>query len=620
MKNPLEKDRNGHPKYPKIALFSSPWPLYNRPSIQLGALKSFIRKENAAIHVDCFHPYLMIAEKIGYKRYQALSEKSWLSECIYAWLLFPGQRDKIGPFFNRLQKKIPELSHTGIGALASQVKELSDVYMAGIPLQDYGLIGFSVSICQLTSARYFAGLVRKGAPALKIVMGGSLISGMDRRDLKILYPETDCFIQGEGEWPLMNLLTQGLESDPCARTQIPGSSERAPLQMDDLETLPVPDFSDYFKTLETLPVDKKFFPVLPVEFSRGCWWHTRKTPSTRGCAFCNLNCQWDGYRAKPPAQVVREIDLLTRSHRSLGVAVMDNVLPHRGTAEYFSGIQALDKDLSIFCELRAGAPFSLLSQMRSAGVDHVQVGIEALSSRLLKKLNKGTTAIQNIQIMRDLEELNMVNGSNLMIHFPGSDEEDVRETLFFLEFVMPFKPLKIVSFQLAQGSGVFLAPQAFGVKGVRNHPNYGVLFPKSVCSSVQFMQKSYAGNLQWQKRAWKPVREKILAWEKAYTSEKKRSALPLLSYRDGNGFLLIRQVGPAGSISNHRLEGKSAEIYLFCTKNRSFTRIAHQFQDIPHAKLHAFLTLMVEKKLMVEERGRYLSLAVRNTPGFLPGT
>ena len=221
---------------------------------------------------------------------------------------------------------------------------------------------------------------------------------------------------------------------------------------------------------------------------------------------------------------------------------MDNVLPLRKSTDHFAGIAALNKDLSIFCELRAGTPFSLLSQMREAGVDHVQVGVEALSSRLLQKLNKGTTAIQNIQIMRDLEELNIANGSNLMIHFPGSDEADVAETLFYLEFVSPFRPLKIVSFQLVKGSGVFQAPQAFGVRSVRNHPNYDILFPKSLCATVQFMQKSYRGDLNRQKRVWRPVKEKVLAWEKFYEAEKKRSSLPLLGYRDGKGFLLIRQV------------------------------------------------------------------------------
>jgi hypothetical protein len=47
----------------------------------------------------------------------------------------------------------------------------------------------------------------------------------------------------------------------------------------------------------------------------------------------------------------------------------------------------------------------------------VQIGIEALSSRLLKKLHKGTRAIQNLEIMKNCEMLGIRNISNLILQF-----------------------------------------------------------------------------------------------------------------------------------------------------------------------------------------------------------
>ena len=47
--------------------------------------------------------------------------------------------------------------------------------------------------------------------------------------------------------------------------------------------------------------------------------------------------------------------------------------------------------------------------MRSAGMTEVQVGIESLSSKLLKKMSKGTTAIQNLEIMKNCEALGLQN-------------------------------------------------------------------------------------------------------------------------------------------------------------------------------------------------------------------
>ena len=78
----------------------------------------------------------------------------------------------------------------------------------------------------------------------------------------------------------------------------------------------------------------------------------------------------------------------------------------------------------------------------------VQIGIEARSSSLLKKLHKGTSAIQNLEIMKNCEALGIRNISNLILQFPGSDEKDVAETLEVLEFAWPFHPLKAVSFWL----------------------------------------------------------------------------------------------------------------------------------------------------------------------------
>jgi radical SAM superfamily enzyme YgiQ (UPF0313 family) len=64
------------------------------------------------------------------------------------------------------------------------------------------------------------------------------------------------------------------------------------------------------------------------------------------------------------------------------------------------------------------------------------------SIRLLKRLHKGTTAIQNLEIMKNCEALGIRNISNLILYFPGSTQLDVVETLRTLEFVLPFHPLK----------------------------------------------------------------------------------------------------------------------------------------------------------------------------------
>ena len=70
----LERNRN-HAGDNRVLLLSTPWPLYNRPSIQLGALKAFLRKEHPGIGVDAHHFYLQLAKTIGYERYREISKE-----------------------------------------------------------------------------------------------------------------------------------------------------------------------------------------------------------------------------------------------------------------------------------------------------------------------------------------------------------------------------------------------------------------------------------------------------------------------------------------------------------------------------------------------------------------
>ena len=85
----------------RIALLSTPWPLFNRPSVQLGALKAFVKRELPGTRVDVFHIYLKLAAALGYDLYRQISERTWLSESPYAALLYPEQREIIGRFWGR---------------------------------------------------------------------------------------------------------------------------------------------------------------------------------------------------------------------------------------------------------------------------------------------------------------------------------------------------------------------------------------------------------------------------------------------------------------------------------------------------------------------------------------
>ena len=79
----------------RIALISTPWPLYNRPSIQLGTLKAYLRSIYPDIEVEAHHFYLKLAASIGYRQYHEISKRTWLAETVYAALLYPQRLQQI---------------------------------------------------------------------------------------------------------------------------------------------------------------------------------------------------------------------------------------------------------------------------------------------------------------------------------------------------------------------------------------------------------------------------------------------------------------------------------------------------------------------------------------------
>ena len=74
--------------------------------------------------------------------------------------------------------------------------------------------------------------------------------------------------------------------------------------------------------------------------------------------------------------------------------------------------------------------------------------------------------------------------------------------------------------------------------------------------------------------------------------------------------MIIQQKRLSKAPLNHRLEGLSRKVYLYCEHHRSLEKILHHFQGLTQEKVMPFLKMMTDKKLMFEENGNYLSLAV----------
>ena len=598
-----------------------PWSLFSRPSIQIGALKAYLKLQFPYLNIAAHHFYLKVAETIGYELYHSISKSTWLAETIYAAMLSPEKIITIEKIFYREAEVKPLFHKLSFKKLVSKVKKITDSFIESINWNKFCLAGFSVCQCQITSSLYIIKQIKTKYPDLKIVLGGSTFAGASKRLFKLI-PEIDFVVKGEGELPLSQLVHQlgiSIKTDKIhpikgviSKEYITDNNANIFYQMETLGNLPMPDFDDYFDLLQTFSTKATFFPTILYEISRGCWWRdAQKSKKIKGCAFCNLNLQWDGYRSKGHSKVVSEVDNLTSKYKTLSVAFADNALPVKESKKVFTQMKELNKNFRFFSEIRATTTIENLKIMRDAGMSEVQIGIESLSTKLLKKLNKGTTTIQNLEIMKNCEHLGIVNNSNLILQFPSSDMDDVEETLRNLEFAAPFRPLRQVNFWLGLESPVWQNPQQFGIKALYNHPRYADLLPQNISSSMRFLIQTYRDNHGDQKKLWRPVKQRIKVWKMEYESLHKNSFFePILSFLDGRDFLIIIQKQLNNKTLTHRLKGKSRKIYLFCQHHRSIKAILEHFPELSDDKIISFLRIMVNKKLMFEENKNYLSLAV----------
>ena len=595
----------------RLALIAMPWSIFNRPSIQLAALKAFVERESS-YQVDTYHAYLPVAQAVSPAVYTQIALSGWAGEAIFAPLLFPEQRTHAQKLFAQcLRGKLAPLPN--FNALVSAVEHSCRQLLTTIPWHHYKLVGFSLCFSQLFSSLYLARKIKESAPEVAIVFGGSSCSADIGSSLLEHFSEIDYLIDGEGEQQLLRLVDflagKGATLSEKIRCQAPASAidfdlPTLPLPIEDL---PIPDYHAYFKQMQQYFPDRPFIPTLPVEFSRGCWWNK--------CTFCNLNLQWQNYRYKKSDRMLAEILHLTQNHECLHFSFTDNSLPPQEAERFFTKLLPHKLDCDFFAEIRTGMKPEQLHLYQQAGLTTVQVGIEALSTSLLTKMAKGTTVMDNIAAMKMCSTAAIRLEGNLITDFPGTTAREIAETLENLDFILPFRPLQAASFFLGFGSPLYhtcTSAETSSVQKIIPHAKNRRLFPKRYLQSMTMLINSYRGDKKQQQKGWRPVKQKIRAWQDFHTRRVKNWQHPL-HYRDGRTFIIIRQEQIFGPPLLHRLRGSSRKIYLCCEKPIKITAILQMFPHLNEHVLQNFIDEMCEKRLMFQENGTTLALAVPHT-------
>ncbi|MFY0580668.1 radical SAM protein [Cystobacter fuscus] len=127
-------------------------------------------------------------------------------------------------------------------------------------------------------------------------------------------------------------------------------------------------------------------------------------------------------------------------YKTLDVVMVDNIIDLRYFKELLPRIAAADWDLRIHFEVKSNLTSEQIQALRAAGVMHVQPGIESLSSRVLKLMDKGVAGCHNVRVLRDCEAAGLTVSWNYLYGFPGEQPEDYESLIEQMPALVHLQP------------------------------------------------------------------------------------------------------------------------------------------------------------------------------------
>ncbi len=582
-----------------VHLVEAPFAFATIPSLAPALLKAVLQKNE--ILCRCHYLNLKLLNSIGKERIQYLGGMPCLGNFMFARWLFPEHETLIQNHEQMLSKTIP--STIAKHELAKDVKEVADKWLDQLVLDDVLFVGFSVGWSQLLASLYLAQGIKQRLPHVSVVFGGALC-GIRDIGISLLrnFSQIDVIAFGEGEETIIEL------TDSCCAKEslheIAGigyrdkkdqvvTTQKRP-QIRDLDALPIPDHSDYVRQLGDHFVWQNAFPI---QMSRGCSWNR--------CAFCENPSASGKLRNRSAQSVLKEIFYVNEKHRAFFFFFVDSDIT--GAKEELIKLCELltrsDKTLILFaCSRVSHLSKKILKLMRRAGFVFIQLGIESLSSSLLKKIRKGTTAMDNIAALKHAAEVGIKAHYNLMSYFPGETESEVECNIDILQRLRHFGHMTTNShFMPQRGAYVTQHLDKYGIDLQGPYDDWIYCFPEHIQADLApvFFQFFNANENDSIRNLWACIDKEISC-----------HAVRFLFYLDTGKELVILDTREE-KLQQTILNIKEREIVLFCNTRHTLTEIYKAFSNYDPSYIRQILSRFAEEGILYGESNEYINLVLK---------
>jgi len=603
----------------KVALISMPFANFTAPSLGISLLQAQLCRER--IPCDLHYLNLAFASRIGCLSYLRLGvdcpTSSQSGEWLFAAELFGADPQRDRAYIETVLKgKFRDYFHSGLMRrlleVRSCVRQYIDECLERVSWAQYDVVGFTSSFQQNLASLALAKRVKEAFPRVKIILGGANCEGEMGIELHRQFPFIDFVCSGEGDRALPELIHRldtggdpsiaGIVSRAGSETVVPREIVSPVFELDEL---PYPRYDDYFEQAEKVAFNHQFMPSIPFETSRGCWWGAKMH-----CTFCGLNGATMTYRSKSPERALDELIFLGREYGTRIVAV-DNILDLKYLDSFFPLVAAQKRRFTFHYETKVNLTKNQLRLLRSAGVRHLQPGIESLSTSVLKLMKKGCNLLQNVQFLKWSKQMGITVDWNLLYGFPGESPSEYLEMARIIPFLTHLKPpTGCGKLRVDRFSPYFTRPREYGLEEVRPLKVYSFLYPfetETLRKLAYYFEFDHPQGDSPDQYA-RPAIEKVKAWQSAPSRGSLKGTF-------SNDSLEVVDRRKRGKKITTVLQEPLRTAYIFCDQTRAFPEIkAHLSawltpEGFSDAWLEEALDDLVSRGLMLKDGKSYLSLA-----------
>lgn len=610
----------------EIGLINMPFAAANLPSIALTQLKSIVR-ERLGDRVSVVIHYLNhdFVQYMGKDLYSFMSDSmdahnSGIGDWLFRQLAFPDAPDNASAYFQRFfPYRTPQ--HTAFKEQILEKRRGFDAFfntlIAKHRLDRFDLVGFTSMFNQNIASFALAKKLKGHNPQIITVMGGANCEAPMGHQIVKNVPQIDYVFSGPALKSFPEFIRRRIDGDELDGEPIKGVFSKVNCELESVRAeigeelnIDVPielEYDQFIASFEANFPNAEAKPVLLFETSRGCWWGQRQH-----CTFCGLNGSTMAYRAMGPENALGQFKrLFAHADKVSRYESVDNIMPREYLSDVFPFLETPPGSY-LFYEVKADLKESDMEVMEKARVRAVQPGIESLASTTLKLMKKGTTAFQNLALLKNCLLYDIYPSWNLLVGFPGEEEPVYQKYLRDLPLLMHLPP-PIGSFPVRfdRYSPYFTKASEYGLD---LHPvdYYELSYPMSEDSlaniAYYFEDRNLSAKYMRVMVKWiDQIRVKINHWTARWHGIDQ--LLPAKLHFKGDSTIVCDT--RSGKTVEHDVQ-ESGRIVLdsISSKPARIGSIEAALEGATQADAGRVMNSLQSKGLVFEEDGRYLSLVL----------